>query len=299
MTECLSAGRSIYRIFDKEPQGAFLVSSFDEAWAWNEKGWGIFWTVNEFNGARKKENCKRVISWAVDIDSGTKEEQWQRIESQLVMPTTVIETARGFHLYFDANEEASPENYRDISERLVEAYRGDANAKDVCRILRVPAFCHWKGESPVAIRLVYTRGKFSEPSRRKFSEKEMRILFPTAKDKAKSEATQKVQLKRELKGLGPGDLWEKVWRLNCEDALERLSGSAAVFGETYSFRRTSGGNLNLVVNGKGTSCFIDTEGRIGSLDKGGPTIFQWLNWHHRDKKKAYELLRQYFPELFK
>ncbi len=56
MSRCMSEGRSLYRINDKNPGlGCHEVKSFAEADQWNEKGWGIFWTVNSFNGPRRKE----------------------------------------------------------------------------------------------------------------------------------------------------------------------------------------------------------------------------------------------------
>lgn len=288
----MSEGRTLYRINDKSPGlGCHEVKDFRDADAWNNDGWGIFWTVNRFEGARKKENCREVLAWAIDLDEGTKAEQLARIRSIPVTPSSVNETARGYHVYFDAKAGASPESYRDIVERLVDAYRADKNAKDLCRILRVPGYLHFKGEQPFMIKGVFV-------SESAYSEDEMRKLFPRP-EPVPEVREQRAQLKRELKAFDSSDLWERVWALDCEHALERLSGTAACAFETFTFQRTAGGNLNIHVNGKGTSCWIDRNKRIGSSDKGGPTVFQWINWYQRDTKRSYQYLKEFFPELFK
>ena len=287
---CMSEGRTLYRIFDKDAsKGCHEVKHFIEADHWSVQQWGIFWTVNRFDGPRRKENCKEVLAWAVDLDTGTKAEQLATIRANLIEPSVVYETARGHHVYFDAKD-GDPESYRDIVERLVDAYRGDKNAKDVCRILRVPGYMHWKGEKPFAVKCVYESAKT-------YTEVEMRKAFPV-EDVRETTFEQKQSLRRDLKVAGSDNLWERVWSLDCKAALERVSGSAAVGGEMYSFKRTQSG-WNILVNGKDTSCWVDAQGRIGSADKGGPTIFQWINWYHRSPKRSVEYMREHFPEVFK
>lgn len=288
---CMSEGRSLYRINDKDPsQGCHELRHFIEADHWNYQEWGIFWTVNSFNGPRRKENCIKVLAWAVDIDQGSKAEQLARIKSIPLEPSMAYETARGYHLYFDAID-GDPENYRDIVERLVDAYGGDKNAKDVCRILRVPGYLHWKSEKPFAIKAVhYGCGAYTES--------EMRKAFPK-EEKREVEFEQKTELRRSLSGIGGGALWERIWHLDCEQALQRLSGHSAVGGEQFSFKRTASGNLNVYVNGKGTSCWIDKDKRIGSHDKGGPTVFQWVNWYLKNPKRTVQVLKDLFPEIGK
>lgn len=289
---CMSTGRTLYRLYDPDPsRGCLEVPNWSEADLWSAQHWGIFWTVNKFSGARKKENCVGVISWVVDLDDGTKAEQAERIRGMRITPSAVVETKRGHHVYFDSLD-GDIENYREIVERMVEAYGGDKNAKDLCRILRVPAYCHWKDpKDPFAVKLVHS----SEAS---YSEKEITKIFPALKPQEEV-FEQKTQLRRELKFQPDHGLWERIWSLDCEAALSRLSGSAAVSSDLFSFKRMSNGNLNILSNGKGTSCWIDKNKRIGSLDKGGPSIFQWLNWYHRDNRKVLAIIKQYFPEVEK
>lgn len=287
MSRCMSEGRSLYRIHDQDPsQGCHPLKDFNEADLWSVKKWGIFWTVNRFDGPRRKENCKEILSWAIDIDEGTKEEQRARIKAVPLEASMIYETARGYHLYFHATD-GDPENYRDIVERMVERYGADKNAKDVCRILRVPGYMHWKQEPPFAVKWVHA-------SDNRFSEKEMRIAFPKPEPEEQV-FEQKTELRQALKNYGGGDLWEKVWNMDCEDALKALSGSSAVNCDLFSFKRNANGNLNIIVNGKGTSCWIDKDKKIGSSDKGGPTIYQWINWYQKNPKRTVEYIKQVFP----
>jgi hypothetical protein len=256
---------------------------------WNEIGWGIFWTVNEFSGPRKAENLVRINAWAVDMDEGTKAEQLERIRRGLV-PSLVVETSRGFHVYWNAKD-GKPETYSSIvSDRLLPFYGADPKAKDLARILRVPGFKHMKDpEKPFLIRAVFTKNVA-------YSEAEMLHFYPVPKS-AQAEVEQKREL-RMLLGSRSDDLWERVWSMDCEEALHRLSGSRWVNGEVFSFRRVSNGNHNIYVNGKSTSCWIDQNQRIGSLDKGGPTVFNWLRWYGYSNAEVYQIMREVFPEVF-
>ena len=96
---------------------------------------------------------------------------------------------------------------------------------------------------------------------------------------------------------GSDDFWERVYRLDCADGLLRLSGHEAVNGEVYSFKPVAKGNLNILVNGKGTSCWIDRTGKIGSLSGGGPTLAQWLRWLGLSYGAAAKVIKSLFPEI--
>ena len=296
----------LYRIHDaKQHPGCFEVTGQEfmkqmsvadeeiavltEAHKYNADGWGIFWTVNEFKGPRKKENLTRLRAWFVECDSETKDKDLKRLQSKL-MPSMIIESKRGFHAYWFAKD-ATVENYSDIIEsRLVPYYRGDPNAKDISRILRVPDYFHCKDPTDkFLIRCVFVDPNLV------YSESDILSAYDVPQAEKK---TLEVKQAFKMDFGGAGDLWERVYNIDCEQALIRLSGSGAVNGETYSFKRTGSGKLNILVNGKSTSCWLDGAKRIGSLDRGGPTIFNWLLWYNHDKKMTYSLIKQYFPELF-
>lgn len=282
--------QTLYRIHDpKEKKGCFEVKDLVEAHQWNAENWGIFWPVNEFVGARKKENLKQLRAWFVECDSENKKTLLSKLNRGL-SPSMIVESKRGFHAYWFCDDSATTENYSDIIEfNLVPHFGGDPNAKDISRILRAVDYFHCKDPTDrFFIRLIHSNEGL------KYSEGDMLKSFPIA-EKPKAALETKHRFKNDFGS--SNDLWERVYNLDCEEALTRLSGTSAVNGERYTFRKTSRG-LNIIVNGKATGCWIDASRRIGSTDKGGPTIFQWLNWFHRDNKTSYNLLKQNFPELF-
>jgi hypothetical protein len=270
-------------------RGAFRIQDEAEAVYWNKKGYGIFWTVNEFSGDRKKENLTKINSWAIDIDGGDKQEHIARMK-KFIRPSLVVETKNGFHVYWHAKN-AKLSNYESIVlDRLVHFFNADEKARDVARILRVPGYLHQKNpKEPFEIKSVW-----SYPVA--YSEDQMFYNF-----KLKKEALKTSEVKQELRNVfrkDGDDVWEKIYNMDCKIALERISGTAAMGCERVTFRRVSNGNENIVVDGKATSCWIDREGRIGSLSKGGPTIWQWVKWYHRDNKRTYEFIKEYFGEIW-
>lgn len=289
-----------YRMHDASPAGVFQIEPH-EAQGWNDQGFGIFATVNSFNGPRRKENLNCINAWAVDMDTGTKADQWERIRSSPLMPSCVVETKRGFQAYWYAQDGSDPAVWNAIVlERLVPFFGADKNARDLCRILRVPGFFHLKDPAdPFLVRIVWEHAV-------EYSERQM-LRFPWVPDRTAIEAERRDAQMRAREtarqsaiaaGMSPTEtLWDAIWNLNCEDGLLRLSGHWAVSGEQYTFRSTARGNRNLFVNGKGTSCFVDENKRIGSLDGGGPTLVQWLRWFKHDWKTVIAVLKEIYPHL--
>ena len=278
-----------------------------EAKRWNtpELGFGIFATVNSFDGPRRKEHLAHINAWAVDMDEGTKCEQHARLQSSPLIPSLIVETKRGYQAYWVAKDGKAEHWNAIVLERLVPHFGSDANARDLCRILRVPGFLHLKDPSdPFLVRAVWKHGvAYSEhqvaeafhwvPNR---AEHERHLR--EAQRAAESEAREKARQAAIAQGLVPTEtLWEAIWNLDCEDGLLRLSGHWAVGGEQYTFRHTSRGNLNLFVDGKSSSCFIDGNKKIGSLDGGGPTLVQWLRWFKHPWPTVIAVLKDIYPHL--
>ncbi len=292
--------RQLYALYDKEvlesprdeenaARGMYPINE-SEAPRLNKLGFGMFQAVQLFGSeTRQISNLKQILSWAVDIDVGTKEDQLARVFEFLV-PSLIVETKRGVHIYYDAKN-ATKENYQSIvADRLVPQLSADKKAKDLARVLRVPGYFHMK--NPTEPFLIKTIHQYPVA----YTEEQMIYAF-----KLPPQEEVVVEEKRELRKIfrnEADDFWEQVYNLDCEVALNRLSGTAAVSFETYTFKRVSNGNLNIFVNGKGTSCWIDKNKRIGSMDGGGPTIYQWLKWFTHDDKRAYENLKTNFQELW-
>lgn len=290
----------LYRMSDlptAESKAAIPVASFQEAQRWNtpELGFGIFATVNTFNGPRRKENLTRINAWAIDMDEGTKEQMHAKLQAFVAVPTRIVETKRGFQAYW-CTRDAKPEHWDYIVlERLVPHFGSDANARDLCRILRVPGFLHLKDPSdPFKVTKVWQHTVFyTEHQFVNLLEKEL----PWRPSKQRHQAHLADARASSPTFSASDSLWDAIWHLNCEEGLGRLSGHWSVGGETYTFRRTTRGNLNIYVNGKSSSCFLDESRRIGSLDGGGPTLVQWLRWFKHDWKTVISVLKEIFPQL--
>lgn len=275
-----------YIIHDSNPslyRGARRVS-YKNAKEWNEKGFGIFHTVQHFHKNRKIDNLVSINAWAIDMDDGSKEWMMSKIKSGL-LPTMVVETKRGYHVYWKAKN-GTKENWKNIlTHRLVPFYGADKRAKDLARLLRTPGFYHMKDPgNPFLIKKIWEHPV-------EYSEQEIIHFYPDLMTKKLQE-----QNHRRAKRLNPipGSFWDQVWNLDCEEALRQLSGTSHVGFETYHFTENASGTKNILVNGKSSSCWIDQDGRIGSCDDGGPTIYQWLNWFHKNPSYVIDIIKKEF-----
>ena len=122
-------------------------------------GAGIFLTVNRTDGGgRKRENISSIRGVWRENDSGCT-------TALPLEPSLIVESSPGkFHEYilasdhWPADEQGSAE-HRAIEERMIESYGSDPNAKDLCRVLRVPGFLHRKDKNrPHLVRVVSSPG---------------------------------------------------------------------------------------------------------------------------------------------
>jgi hypothetical protein len=146
----------MYRIDDKKLiSGVVEVNSEEEAKYWNEKNWGIFYTPNTFNGARRAENIVSINSWYVDIDEGKKEDMLKLLYSSPALPCAIVETKNGYHAYWFASD-ATIDNWYEIEDRLIYHFKADSAVRDLPRLLRKPNFYHCKGE-PFLIKTIHLK----------------------------------------------------------------------------------------------------------------------------------------------
>ena len=279
----------LYRMHDAPgADKAAIPCTRDEAHHYNtpELGFGIFLTVNAFNGPRRKANLVRVQAVAVDMDAGSQHEQAERLRRSPLVPTSIVETKRGFQAYWRVHD-VQPEHWNAIVlERLVPYFGADKNARDVCRILRAPGYLHLKDPAtPFLCEVVFR-------SIATYYAAQLLEAFPHVAPRPASAA-------RPARTETPqtGSIWDAIYNLDCERGLELLSGRSEVGGEHYTFRRAPRGHLNIFVDGKGTSCFLDENRRIGSMSKGGPTLYSWLRWHGNSPSVAMRVLKEAFPQL--
>jgi hypothetical protein len=281
--------QQVYRLHDSKPEGGMQHVKLADAQRWNAEGWGIFVTVNDFKGARRKQNLRKINAFAIDMDSGTKDEMADRIRAGLT-PSMVIESKRGFHVWWLAKD-AEPAYWNAIVwDRLVPFYGADKNAKDICRVLRMPGFMHLKDPAnPFLIKKV-----FEYPV--EYTQEQIARFYPDKAAPERNDFVKKAISQTNTQPMG-NNFWQNVFRIDCMEGLEKLSGSEFVNNEVFTFRHNPNGKYNIYVNGKGTSCFIDENMRIGSSSGGGPTVGNFLHWYGHDWRKVAEILKTTFPEL--
>ena len=280
-----------YRLHDSDPTaGGAVAITRAEAQTWNDRGFGIFTTVNEFNGPRRIANLKRIRAWAVDLDAGTKEEQCAVIEASPLVPSWVVETKNGYHVWWFAQDGRAEHWNAIVLDRLVPHYGADRNARDIARILRVPGYLHLKDPAdPFQVTTAHRWEVY-------YTEQQMAAAYESVEreEKELEKFKRETRPHRQVDG---DDFWERVYNLDCAEGLSRLSGHHSVGGESYTFSRNASGTQNILVDGKGTSCWVDASGRIGSLSGGGPTLYNWLRWMENSPRDCAQILKELFPQL--
>jgi hypothetical protein len=175
-----SAANFTFQTFDDDrrnghgPNGALArdTSNRDEVRRLYALGAGVFVTINATDlTGRKSENIKRVRAIWQEDDKGHG-------GPFPLDPSLVIESSPGhFHRYwFIADnwpaDEQGRADFAAVMERMVESYGCDKNAKDICRVLRVPGFLHRKDPTqPHLVRIVADSG-------RRYTREEIMRAFP-------------------------------------------------------------------------------------------------------------------------
>lgn len=249
---------NLYRMYDKHPCGMFEIKQ-SEAKYWNNKGFGIFWAVNQFNGARKKENIVKVRALICDLDEGTNQEQLKTIAKSPLIPSLLIKTKRGYHLYWFVKDYAL-ECHFEQQNAIINFLGGDKGAKDLCRVLRVPGYYHHKQE-PFLVHEVARTNKI-------YSTKDFDV-FP------------KVEKKQFVSTTTNG---------NHKEILQKLSGTHYVKGEVFEFSSFSNKD-QIYINGKLSPCWLDSRGIIGSNTGHGGSIYNFLAYYGWSKEEIKNILR--------
>jgi hypothetical protein len=275
--------RTLYALHDSKPSGALKIEKPEHAHELNKQGYGIFHTVNSFEGLRRITHLKKLNSWYVELDEGEKYQQLAAIMDSPVLPNLIVESKRGYQLYWDARE-ATVDNYVPILKELQRFFGGDSKASDIARLLRAPGFNHMKDPAdPFEVRAVWKLpGTYSEAI--------MLHYFPT--DVVEEDRVAKPTSVLRVHG---DSFWKKVDSMDCMAALQVLSGSSYVNYERYTFRPTARGRFNIWVNGKSSSCFIDENRKIGA--KAGPHVGMWLKYFNHSTAEVVRILKHFFPEL--
>jgi hypothetical protein len=200
----------------------------------NEKGAGVFLTVNETNSkGRKKGNITFIRCLFADIDFKDGKETFD--VSKLPIPATmVVKTGHGLHLYWClvVKVAATPEIVqrseqllRSIQQRLA-IFGADKNVCDVSRVLRFPGFYNRKREPCPLVELVSCDGP-------RYSIEEIEMAFPSSEPAGgfgKSAPGSRANFEEREQGSGSERDREQVLELArvyldaCEPAMEGHGG---------------------------------------------------------------------------
>lgn len=252
----------------------------------NLKGYAILTPVNEMPKGFKLDDVKAVRYWYVECDyKNSQKPSLKSVQKAFLWPSKVIETKSGYHIYWAARN-SSKEKYRVIQDRLCALYAGDPNARNINRFLRAPGFYHMKDKDhPFLCEKVYETDV-------DYREELMLAILPKSPAELEEQRDQN-QPKKEFKPTDDFHAW--IDSQNQMELLIKLSGSRIVGGDTFKFVRVSGGKYNTYTNGKQSSWWIDRNGRIGSTDRGGPTVIQFCLWYgFYTYKELIDELKEFF-----
>ncbi len=107
----------------------------------NQRGAGIFWTVNETDlKGRKNENIVRVRAVFVDLDGAPLEP----ILKGPLRPEVIVESSPGrFHCYWLVSN-FPLDQFRGVQKALASMFKSDESCIDLPRVMRLPGFFHQK-----------------------------------------------------------------------------------------------------------------------------------------------------------
>ena len=194
--------------YDKSKRGMFVIDPAD-AKSWNEKGYGIHWMPQVFkDNKRDMANFVQIRYWLADIDTGDKETTLRRIACAPIQPTIIVETKRGYHIYWRAKD-ATLENYATIETGIAEFLCADASLTTPTHTLRVPGFYHLKDpKNPFLVKTIWKNAE------NVYSESQMLRVF---KPKPKVEFNKKHFFnshESSIKELIDPANWEKIWKIS-------------------------------------------------------------------------------------
>ncbi len=147
----------VYRCIDQTGEGRPPVSSAERRDDLNAQGYEAYFTVNGFAGQpdARREHCTSINAFFADIDGRKDEAELAAIKARL-MPTFILETKNGHHLYWlldepvfrdevsDAEWVSAIATWERIEASVVATLKADPVVKDLTRILRIPDTYYWK-----------------------------------------------------------------------------------------------------------------------------------------------------------
>ncbi len=233
----------------------------------NDLGIGVFFTPNPCSGGRKESDVT-AIEWVyVDMDSGSKVEQMERIKSAPILPSIIIESLRSYHCYWRCDMSAI--QFADLVQGVILYFNGDGALSSSNEVLRLPQFKHWKYQNqPFEIKML----RFRPEERLNYAD--LIKAYPKPVDSWKRQH-------------GTDDI-EVLKDIPIKEVLDR-------FGVQYTR------NNELIENGEVTSAVINVKqnyiNRFSGKPPSGSTIDVVMHFNNCDVKGAIYWLRdQFFQE---
>jgi len=182
--------KQIYVLIDDKKRGdgakTFYDMDFVQFAEYNNRGWGVFRAVNEFDVAdigdektpRQDKFCTKLRYVYADIDiakakdgttTGEKQARKNKVRDALTAvcePTIIVDTANGLQPYWKLEDaevtELKKDQYRNVIKGIIEWSKGYGSMADdvfdVSRILRMPGYNHHK-EDPYMVAEIHRSEK--------------------------------------------------------------------------------------------------------------------------------------------
>lgn len=168
--DCFEGNHTFQTFSDKGDKGIIprnIGLTLEDLITENLKGSGSYVTINEGNGkGRSSHNIIRIRAFFADLDNTPLPTRW------ILPPSIIVETSPGrFHAYWLTSDKTPLSLFKGVQKAIAELYGGDSSVCDLCRVMRIPGFIHWKGK-PFLSRIV-----FIDPSIR-YTTEEILAAYP-------------------------------------------------------------------------------------------------------------------------
>jgi hypothetical protein len=139
---------------------------------------------NDKGHLRHESNVLRPLACFADFDTGTLEEQVEKILHSPIEPSAIVKSGRGYHLYWFLTLTAREDlkKWTAIQKSIAKHFGSDEAVSDPARLMRLPGSWHCKGE-PVLVTL-----DKCDPTLR-YDLSEIEIEFPIVKEKKRGVET--------------------------------------------------------------------------------------------------------------
>lgn len=152
----------------------------------NKQNRGIFFVVN--SGGNADNEINKINAQFMEMDEGSFEEQWEKINAFPLPPSLVVKTRKSLHCYWLVSN-GSVAKFRNIQQALVKQFDGDKTCVNESRVLRLPNFYHCKQE-PVMVDAV----KFNPEL--KYTQVQLENALPKIENKQEQKARPTAVKKR-------------------------------------------------------------------------------------------------------